>query len=96
MISNRSTAWFGKLLHMEFNAAVSHRVQVVFKSAHLSLLANPVRPGLRLQVVLWVPVRVEDDHGVGGRQVDAQATRPRRQQEAEILHKCEVISQLLS
>jgi len=36
-----------------------------------------------LQVVLGVPVRVEDDAGVGGRQVDAQPPRPRAQQEHE-------------
>lgn len=34
-----------------------------------------------LEVVLWVPVRVEDDAGVSSRQVDAQAARPRAQQE---------------
>ena len=36
-----------------------------------------------LQVVLRVPVRVEDDAGVGGGEVDAQATGPRTQQEDE-------------
>ena len=36
-----------------------------------------------LQVVLGVPVRVEDDAGVGGREVDAQPARPRAQQEHE-------------
>lgn len=34
-----------------------------------------------LQVVLWVPVRVEDDAGVGGGQVDAQPPGPSAQQE---------------
>lgn len=63
----------------------SGSLAVALPAAHLSLLADPVRSGLRLQVVLWVPVRVEDDHGVGGRQVDSQAARTRRQQEAEIL-----------
>ena len=36
-----------------------------------------------LQVVLGVPVRVEDDAGVGGGEVDAQPPRPRAQQEHE-------------
>ncbi len=31
---------------------------------YLFLLADPVSPGLRLQVVLRVPVRVEDDYSV--------------------------------
>lgn len=39
--------------------------------ADLLLLANPVSPGLSLQVVLRVPVRVKDDHGVCRGQVDA-------------------------
>lgn len=83
---------------MEFEAGRSQWVQTVEHGhshrsaalggvlvAHLSLLADPVRSGLRLQVVLWVPVRVEDDHGVGGRQVDSQAASTGRQQETEIL-----------
>lgn len=38
-----------------------------------------------LDVVVGVPVGVEDDDGVGGGQVDAEAPGPRRQQEAELL-----------
>ena len=38
---------------------------------------------LRLQVVLRIPVRVVDDDGVGGGQVDAEAARARTQQEGE-------------
>ena len=45
------------------------------------VLPDPVTASLRLQVVLRVPVRVVDDDGVGGRQVDAQPTRTRAQQE---------------
>lgn len=37
--------------------------------AYLLLLADPMSPGLCLQVILRVPVRVEDDHGVGRGQV---------------------------
>ena len=37
-----------------------------------------------LDVVVGVPVRVEDDHRVGGGQVDPQTARPRGQQEAEL------------
>lgn len=40
---------------------------------------------LHLQVVLRVPVRVEDDAGVGRRQVNAQAARSGAQQEDEAL-----------
>ncbi len=36
-----------------------------------------------LQVLVRVPVRVIDDDGVGGCEVDAQAARARGQQEAE-------------
>ena len=34
---------------------------------------------------LGVPVRVVEDHGVGGGEVDAQPTRTRREEEAELL-----------
>jgi hypothetical protein len=52
---------------------------------------------LYLEVVLWVPVAVEDDDGVGGGEIDAQAARPRRQQEAEVLRagRVEVIDRVL-
>ena len=30
-----------------------------------------------LEVVLWVPVAVKNDDGVGGGEIDAQAARPR-------------------
>ncbi|MEY3847781.1 MAG: hypothetical protein RL615_771, partial [Pseudomonadota bacterium] len=40
---------------------------------------------LRLVVRLWVPVRVVQDHGVRGVQVDAHAARARGQQEGELL-----------
>lgn len=42
--------------------------------------------GLRLQVVLGVPVGVEDDHGVRRSQVDPQAPSPCGEQETEVLH----------
>ena len=42
-------------------------------------------PRLRLQVVLWVPVGVVDDDGIGSRQVDAQAACTRTQQEDEAI-----------
>lgn len=50
----------------------------------LVLLSYPMCPGLRLQVVLRVPVRVEYDDGVSGGQVDAQAPCPGGQEEAEV------------
>lgn len=47
-------------------------------------LADAVGARHGLQVVLGVPVRVEDDDGVRRGQVDAQAARPRRQQERKV------------
>jgi len=52
---------------------------------HLSLLSDPVGSGLSLQIVLRVPVGVKDHDGVGRRQIDAEASGARRQEEAEIL-----------
>jgi hypothetical protein len=51
-----------------------------------------------LEVVLWVPVAVKYDDGVGGGEIDAQAARPRRQQEAEVLRagRVEVIDRVLA
>jgi len=46
-------------------------------------LANAVAARLRLQVVLGVPVRVVDDAGVGGGEVDANTARARAQQKDE-------------
>mmetsp|Transcript_56160 Transcript_56160/g.93276 ORF Transcript_56160/g.93276 Transcript_56160/m.93276 type:complete len:546 (+) Transcript_56160:1406-3043(+) len=46
-------------------------------------LPNPVHSVLRLQVRLWVPVRVVDDHRVGGHEVDAQPPRTRAEEEEE-------------
>ena len=46
-------------------------------------LADAVHARHGLHVVLRVPVRVEDDHGVGGREVDADAARARREDEDE-------------
>mmetsp|Transcript_47611 Transcript_47611/g.79829 ORF Transcript_47611/g.79829 Transcript_47611/m.79829 type:complete len:768 (+) Transcript_47611:2909-5212(+) len=47
------------------------------------LLPDPVRAVLGLQVHLGVPVAVVQDHGVGGRQVDAQAPGAGGQHEEE-------------
>jgi len=52
---------------------------------HVLLLADAVAARLRLQVILRIPVAVVDDDGVGGRQVDAEAARPRAQQEHELV-----------
>lgn len=59
----------------------------------LSFLPNPVRSGLGLQVILGVPVGVKNDHRIRRGQINAQTTRSRRQQEAEILqsHRDEVM-----
>jgi len=48
-------------------------------------LANPVTAILRLRIHGGVPVAVVEDDGVRPRQVDAHATRPRAQDEAEVL-----------
>jgi hypothetical protein len=47
---------------------------------------------------LWVPVAVENDDSVGGGEIDAEAARPRRQQEAEVLRagRVEVIDRVLA
>jgi hypothetical protein len=62
------------------------------ETAHLILLSG------YLEVVLWVPVAVKDDDGVGGGEIDAEAARPRRQQEAEVLRagRVEVIDSVLA
>ncbi len=53
---------------------------------------------LYLEVVLRVPVAVKNDDGVGGGEIDAQAARPRRQQEAKVLRagRVEVIDRVLA
>lgn len=55
--------------------------------SYLFLLANPVSPGLCLQVILRVPVRVKDDHGVCRGQVDPQPSSSCGQQETEVLER---------
>lgn len=52
---------------------------------YLFLLANAVSSGLGLQVILRVPVRVEDDYSVCRGQVDPQTSSSGGQQEAEVL-----------
>ena len=51
----------------------------------LSLLADAVSSGLCLQVVLWVPVRVEYHDRVCRGQIDPQPPSTGGQKEAEIL-----------
>ena len=52
---------------------------------HLLCLSNAVSPGLCLQVILGVPVRVKDHHSIGSGQVHTETAGPGRQEEAEIL-----------
>ena len=54
-------------------------------SSHLFGLSNPVCASLGLQVVLWVPVRVNNDDCVCSREIDPQSSCPGGQQEAEVL-----------
>mmetsp|Transcript_49779 Transcript_49779/g.83398 ORF Transcript_49779/g.83398 Transcript_49779/m.83398 type:complete len:388 (+) Transcript_49779:731-1894(+) len=51
------------------------------------LLPDAVAPGLSLDVVLGVPVAVEDDHGVGACEVDADTAGPCGQQEHKSAHR---------
>ena len=51
----------------------------------LVLLTDPVSSRLRLQVVLWIPVTVEDDDRVSRCKVYTKTSGTRWQQEAEIL-----------
>lgn len=55
--------------------------------ADLFFLTNPMSSGLGLQVILRVPVGVKNDHCICRGQVNAQTTRSRGQQEAEILQR---------
>ncbi len=59
---------------------------------------HPLSLPLYLEVVLRVPVAVEYDDGVGGGEIDPQAARPRRKQEAEVLRagRVEVIDCVLA
>ena len=50
---------------------------------HVSLLADAVCSVLRLKVQRWVPVGVEDDHSVGGGDVEPHAPRASGQEEDE-------------
>ena len=60
-------------------------------------LSNPVAASLRLDVVLRVPIRVEDDADVGRSQVDAHTAGPRRKEEPEaVLLRFEVVNRLLA
>ncbi len=46
-------------------------------------LPNPMRSSLRLQIILRVPIGVENDHGVGRRQVQPEPPRFGRQEHDE-------------
>jgi hypothetical protein len=70
----------GPLQNVLLHAAARHKAVDVDQR----LLADAVGARHRLQVVLRVPVRVEDDDGVGCGQVDAQPARPRGQQEGKV------------
>lgn len=57
------------------------------KYYYLFFLAYSVGSGLSLQVILRVPVRVEDDHSVSWGQVNAQTSSTGGQEETEILEQ---------
>lgn len=52
---------------------------------HLVLLADTMGAILGLQILVWVPIRVEDDDSVGRLQVEAETSGTRGQQEEEVL-----------
>jgi hypothetical protein len=52
--------------------------------AYLLLLADTVSAVHRLQIYLWVPVRVEKDDSVRGGEVDAETTSTSGQKEGEL------------
>jgi len=51
----------------------------------ISLFVNGYLHMHYLDIIVGVPVGVVDDDGVGRGQVDTQTSRPRRQQETELL-----------
>lgn len=55
-------------------------------------------PGLCLEVILWVPVGIKDDHSVGSGQIHPQPPSPGGQQEAEIIGalSIEVVNSILT
>ena len=68
--------------HHGTHADVQHRPSPV--DVDCVLLAYSMGPGHGLQVVLWVPVAVKYDHGVGGGKIDAQTSGSSRQQESKV------------
>ena len=64
-----ATRWTGNKLF--FKGGLKIRLQI----SHLIFLANTMRSGLCLEIVLRVPVTVKDDDSVGSCQVQAEASR---------------------
>ena len=54
------------------------------KHAHLPPLTDAMRPGDRLFLVLWVRVRVVDDHGIGGLEVKTSSGGADGEEEDEL------------
>jgi len=67
------------------NRLLDRRVRDETKHNHLLLLADPVRPVLRLQVHLRIPVRVEENDRVRSLQIESQSSRARAEQENIVL-----------
>ena len=84
----------GALDNVFLHAGLGHETV----DTHLFRLTNAVRASHRLQVVLRVPVTVEDDYGVCRREVDSEATGARRQEKAEVrrVFCIEMIERLLA
>lgn len=57
------------------------------KTYYLFFLAYSMGSGLSLQVILRVPVRIEDDHSVSWGQINAQTSSTGGQEETEILEQ---------
>lgn len=44
-----------------------------------------MRPILRLQILMRIPIRIEYNHSIGALQIQTQTAGPRRQQKDEVL-----------
>ena len=52
---------------------------------YLFCLPNAVSSGLGLKIILWIPVRIKDDHSVSCGQVDTETSGSGGEEEAEVL-----------
>lgn len=67
--------------------SLSKCLSFMSKTYYLFFLAYSMGSGLSLQVILRVPVRIEDDHSVSWGQINAQTSSTGGQEETEILEQ---------